>query len=68
MAIYSLFAGLIVLFLGTLSGAAQTLTPSEPAGQLPGSACSMIEMTARLKCFAGRFLHATALAGEPVPT
>ena len=48
MAIYSLFAGLIVLFLGTLSGAAQTITPTEPVGNLPSSTCSMIEMTARL--------------------
>ena len=48
MAIYSLFAGLIVLFLGTLSGAAQTITPTEPLGNLPSSTCSMIEMTARL--------------------
>ena len=48
MAIYSLFAGLIVLFLGTLSGAAQTITPAGPAGNLPSSTCSLIEMTARL--------------------
>ena len=48
MAIYSLLVGLIVLFLGTLSGAAQTITPTEPVGDLPTSTCSMIEMSARL--------------------
>jgi hypothetical protein len=45
---YRLLAGLIMLVLGTLSGAAQTLTLGAPLGDLPSPVCSMIEMTARL--------------------
>ncbi len=46
---YSPLAGLIMLILGTLPGAAQTVRPNAaPEGDLLSSVCSMIETTARL--------------------
>ena len=48
MVIYSLFAGLMMVILGTLSAAAQTITSSKPGGDFLISTCSIIETTARL--------------------
>ena len=45
---YSPLAGLIMLILGTLPGAAQTIRPSAAQDDdLQSSVCSMIETTAR---------------------
>jgi Transglycosylase SLT domain len=48
MVIYNLFAGLIMVILGTLSAAAQTITSSEPVGDFLTPTCSMIDTIARL--------------------